>query len=269
MWKFLSVRYKSAMRNIYLIFLVIGGCAQLPLPPGEPSFGVLGDAPYNDGEVERLDRVIDEMNAQPLAFVVHVGDLGTSALACGDDWLLKRKAQLARIRHPFVLVPGDNEWSDCRNPMERLQRWREIFCETPREFCEHRRWESGGWVFVALNVPGHDNNVRHAEHAPRMAAVLSFLGEAAAAAEGKSGLVVFMQANPFFTGPRDGFASLRERLEALGRRSPGQVVLIHGDTHLYRDDEPLPGMRRIEVWGSPVVSWIRLGFSELQRARRD
>jgi len=35
-------------------------------------------------------------------------------------------------------------------------------------------------------------------------------------------------------------------------------VLIHGDTHLYRDDEPLSGVRRIEVWGSPVVSWTRV-----------
>ena len=23
------------------------------------------------------------------------------------------------------------------------------------------------------------------------------------------------------------------------------------------DDEPLPGVRRLEVWGSPIVSWIR------------
>jgi len=35
-------------------------------------------------------------------------------------------------------------------------------------------------------------------------------------------------------------------------------LLIHGDTHLYRDDEPLPGVRRIEVWGSPVVNWMRI-----------
>jgi hypothetical protein len=224
---------------------------------------VLGDAPYSEAEVERLDLLIDEINAQPLAFVVHVGDIGTSALACGDEWLLKRKAQFARIRHPFVLVPGDNEWSDCKNPLERLQRWREIFCATPREFCEHRRWESGGWVFVTLNVPGHDNHVRHPEHGPRMAAALSFLAEAEAAAEAKSGLVVLIQANPFYTLPRDGFASLRASLERLGRRSPGRVVLIHGDTHLYRDDEPLPGVRRIEVWGSPVVAWLRLRVREL------
>jgi len=35
-------------------------------------------------------------------------------------------------------------------------------------------------------------------------------------------------------------------------------VLVHGDLHTYRDDRPLPGLRRIEVWGSPIVSWLRI-----------
>ena len=121
--------------------------------------------------------VIDEINAQALDFVVHVGDIGSSSLACGDAWLLERKAQFARIRHRFILLPGDNEWRTAR-PLARLRRWREIFCETPREFCEHRRWEANGWVFVALNVPGHDNNVRHAEHGAAHGGGASFLDEA-------------------------------------------------------------------------------------------
>jgi hypothetical protein len=70
-------------------------------------------------------------------------------------------------------------------------------------------------------------------------------------------LVVFMQANPFLVLPRDGFAALRERLEALGKRMPGKVVLVHGDTHFYQDDEPLPGVHRLQVWGSPIVSWVK------------
>jgi hypothetical protein len=241
---------------------LLAGCAPLaPLAPGDIAFGVLGDTPYSAAEVESLERLIDEMNAQPLAFVAHLGDIGAAAQACGDEWLLARKAQFARLRHRFVALPGDNEWSDCRNPLERLQRWREIFCEIPAQFCEHRRWETGGWVFVTLNVPGHDNHVRHPEHGPRMQAVLAALDEAAAAAEKREGLVVLMQANPFFTAPRDGFASLREKLKQLAARAPGKVFLIHGDTHLHRDDEPLPGLRRIEVWGSPVVSWLRLSVS--------
>ena len=251
-------------------FLLLAGCAtQAPIAPGAFVFGVLGDAPYSELEAERLDRVIDEMNREPLAFVVHVGDIGGSAQSCTDDWLLARKAQFARIRHPFLLIPGDNEWSDCRQPMERLKHWRELFCNTTinvqrqsGEYCEHVRWEAGGWVFVALNVPGSNNNVRHPEYAPRMKAVHAWLDEAAALAETRNGLVVMMQANPFVTAPRDGYADLRSRLEALGKRSPGRVVLIHGDTHLYRDDEPLPGVRRIEVWGSPFVAWTRLALEK-------
>lgn len=223
---------------------------------------MLGDTPYSEAEVERLERLIDDINAQPLAFVVHVGDIGSSAQACADAWLLERKRQFARIRHRFVLVPGDNEWSDCKNPLERLQRWREVFCEIPVEFCEHQRWEAGGWVFVTLNVPGNNNNLGHPEHAPRMRAVLAALDEAAAAAERREGLLILMQANPFLAlARRDGFASLKEALGRLAERRPGRIVLIHGDTHLYREDEPLPGLHRIEVWGAPIVSWLRVAVS--------
>jgi len=184
--------------------------------------------------------------------------------------VLERKKQFARIRHPFVLVPGDNEWSDCKDPLHRLRQWRQLFCfSDPRlnfesqkgEYCEHIRWESGGTLFVVLNVPGSNNNLRHAEHPSRMTAVMAWLDESAAAAERRDlRLAVVMHADPFVTTPRDGYAALREKLAALGARRGGKVVLIHGDTHVYRDDEPIPGVRRIEVWGSPFVSWLRLAF---------
>jgi len=199
------------------------------------------------------------MNGEKLAFVVHVGDIGSStpAQACGDEWLLKRKVQFTRIRHPFVLIPGDNEWSDCKNPVERLRRWRETFCYTEtvfrltrqqNEYCEHVRWEAGGRVFVTLNIPGPDNHVKHAEHAARMKAVFEWMDEAAKL--GKP-LVLLFQANPFL--PRPGYDELRTKLQSLA-----PLLVIHGDTHLYKEDEPLPGVQRIEVWGSPFVAWTRV-----------
>jgi hypothetical protein len=247
------------------LLLLLAACAPLePLASGTPAFGILGDVPYSAAEVEKLDRIIDEMNAQALEFVVHVGDLGHSTLAqaCSDGWLEQRKAQLARIRHRLIVIPGDNEWSDCArhgiDPMARLRKWRELFCETPREYCEHARWESGGWVFVTLNVPGSNNNLRHPEHAPRMQAVFAELDAAAKLAEQRAGLVVLLHANPFFYPRlRDGYAELKNRLRTLASRMPGKVILIHGDTHIYHDDEPLPGLRRIETWGSPFVLWLR------------
>lgn len=206
------------------------------------------------------------MNAQPLAFVVHVGDIGAGRRVCTDEWLEARKAQFARLRHPFIPVPGDNEWVDCPRQLERLAAWRRIFCspalpfpaqKQSGEYCEHLRWEADGFVFVTLNVQGSNNNARHPEEqAPRMAAVFAWLDEAATLAAQRRGLVVLMQADPFIVLPHDGFAALRDRLAQLGRRMPGKVVLVHGDTHLYRDDEPIPGVRRVEVWGSPFVRWL-------------
>lgn len=251
--------------GLSLILVLAAGCAQAP--KSEFVFGVFGDTPYNEGEVRRLDTLIDDINAEPLNFVVHLGDIGSSATACDDAWLKARKAQFARIRHKLVVIPGDNEWSDCKeSAAARLAAWRKLFCEVPieverqpGEFCEHMRWVAARYLFVTLNVAGSNNNVRNAaEHRHRMAAVHEWLEQSKELArKGRVGLVILMQANPFIVLPRDGYLELREHLIRIAREMPYQAVLVHGDTHTYHDDEPIPGMRRLEVWGSPIVGWIR------------
>jgi len=257
---------------------LLAGCAALgPLPEGQFAFGVLGDTPYSKAEVRKLDDLIGRINAQELAFVVHVGDIGTSASsqACSDAWLEARREQFAKIRHPFVLLPGDNEWSDCaRHGLDRLQRlaaWRRLFCtdvaglELERQpgACENVRWHSGGMAFIGLNVPGGS--------APdladvRMATTLEWVDESLALAEGRGAarIFVFMHADPRFerVGTGDAYARLRAVLSTHASWFDGRLVLVHGDTHLYRDDEPLPGLRRIQPWGSPFVGWLRGSIRE-------
>ena len=237
-------------------------------------FGVFGDTPYSEGEIRRLDALIDDMNSERLDFMVHVGDIGSARLACNDSWLAARKQQFSRIKHKLVVIPGDNEWTDCKDQLARLAAWRKVFCPVPLaverqkgEYCEHMRWIAGekgggGFLFVTLNVPGSNNNIRvnPEETAKRMQAVLAWIDDSAALAQKeKLGLVLMMQANPFIVLPRDGYEPLRERLKRLGESHGGRVVLVHGDTHTYHDDEPIPGVRRLETWGSPIVSWIRGG----------
>lgn len=239
----------------------------------------MGDAPYSEGEARALEALIDDLNAQPLAFVAHVGDITSGRGPCTDAWLEARQRQFARIRHPFVLLPGDNEWTDCHrsgfDPLERLAKWRALFCLRPSasfsferqagEYCEHVRWEHDGMLFIALNVPGSNNNLGRsaamdAEHERRMAAVFDWLDESVALAESRqlAKVVVLMQADPFERRRPDGYARLRAVLAADAKWLDGKLVLIHGDGHVHKDDEPLPRLRRIEVWGSPVLGWLRL-----------
>ena len=53
-----------------------------------------------------------------------------------------------------------------------------------------------------------------------------------------------MQANPFLkprSGGVNGFDALLSRVKRLVADNPGAVILVNGDSHTYRDDEPLPG----------------------------
>jgi hypothetical protein len=203
---------------------------------------------------------------------VHVGDVGTSAAAqaCGDAWLEARRRQFARFRAPFVLLPGDNEWSDCADPPQRLALWRRLFCadipglrlERQPGHCENLRWQAQGMAFIGLNVPGGGNpDLADA----RMAATLEWLDESLAQADarGAARLFVFFHADPRFerVGAADSYARLRAVLATHAAWFKDRLVLVHGDTHVYRNDEPVPGMRRLEPWGAPLVSWMRATVS--------
>lgn len=252
-----------------------GGCAAQRPPHEGLRFALLGDVPYSQPQANLLDAEIERMNAEALAFVAHIGDITSGRGPCTDEWFEARQRQFARLRHPFVLLPGDNDWTDCHrtgfDPLERLAKWRRLFCapvalasfaRQPGEYCEHVRWEAGGAVFVGLNVPGSNNNFDRdpPEAGKRMQAVFAWLDEAQRLARERGRLVILMQANPFLEprpGAPNGYAALLARLARLAGAMPGRVVLVHGDTHRFRDDEPMPGLRRIEVWGSPHIRWLR------------
>ena len=267
--------------GLLALLAVLPGCAGAPQQPPAQAFALMGDTPYSQAQANLLDGLIDRVNEEALAFAAHLGDITSGQGPCDDEWLLARKRQFERFRIPFVLLPGDNEWTDCHrtgfDPIERLAKWRELFCvpvALPQfarqrgEHCEHVRWELGDLVFVGVNVPGSNNNLGRtgamdAEYERRMRAVSGWIEDGAARLRQGKSLVILMQANPFLKprGRADGFRALRERLAQLARAHPGRIVLVHGDTHQYRDDEPLPGLRRIEVPGAPAVRWLRATLS--------
>ena len=176
-----------------LCAMLLCGCALRPPSPQAFEFAVLGDTPYSDAEERHFLAMMKRIDAEPLAFAVHVGDFKSgSGSPCSDALFERRKAQFDASAHPFIYTPGDNEWTDCRrkssgamSPIERLARLRQVFFAEPWSLgatriatemqvgcverganactCpalpENRFWTRAGVRFVTLNIPGSDNNV--------------------------------------------------------------------------------------------------------------
>jgi predicted phosphodiesterase len=282
--------------HLALVF-ALAGCA-MHVPPPLPSafdppvaFALIGDTPYSELEASALDAMIEEMNREELAFVIHVGDITGGRGPCTDEWFEARKRQFEKFRHPFVIVPGDNEWVDCHrsgfDPMERLNRFREIFesgdtslgerslrleRQSERDaahfpqYREHMRWVVGNVIFVGVNVQGSNNNLGRtsamdAEMKARMAAVYAWLddSERLAVERRLSGIVIFAQADPDFEGSMrrkgsDGFAGFRDALRDLALRFGKPVLFVNGDTHLYKFDKPLAD----PATGQPIPNFTRV-----------
>lgn len=251
-------------------------------------FALLGDVPYSQPHANLLDAMIDDMNGAKPAFVVHLGDITGGNGPCTDEWIEARKRQFGRFSAPFVLVIGDNEWTDCHltgfDPLERLAKVRQLFHSGPvalpgfarqsAGYPEHVRWTHDRALFVGLNVPGSNNNLGRtaqmdAEYETRMKAVFAWLEEGVALARAPEieTLVVMMQADPLFEGrpggltTPDGYATLRAALEASALKLGKPLVLAHGDTHRFRHDHPVPrapNLVRVEVDGWPWLGWLKV-----------
>ncbi|MEQ1774687.1 MAG: hypothetical protein ABL891_12975, partial [Burkholderiales bacterium] len=143
-------------------------------------------------------------------------------------------------------------------------------------FPEHARWEYGGVMFATLNVPGGDNNARlPTESTVRTKRVNEWITDTfrAARAQSRGAVVLAMQANPWtFAGnARKNYLEILSTVARETQQFAGEVLLIHGDTHRYRMDNPLTDPRsgralrnftRIEVFGSPTVNWARITIKQ-------
>jgi hypothetical protein len=276
-------RRRSVFRAAYALALSFFLWASSGTCAAQFSFAAFGDTPYNAAEELQLDSMIDEMNRQPLAFVLHVGDIKHSRTECSDALFESRRAAFSKSQHPFILIPGDNEWTDCpraarpRQALERLAKLREVCFPTGstlgervlrleqqkgRGYLEHTRWVVENVVFATFNVPGPDNHVSHMpeESRRRTAAVIEWMDDAFRIARDRKlpAVVLAMHGNPW--AGRAGYDAILAALPAHARRFDGEILVIHGDTHWFRFDRPLAGrnihnVRRLEVFGSPLAAW--------------
>jgi hypothetical protein len=271
--------------------------------PVRVQFALIGDQQYTPVQEKLFENTIDAMNREKLQFVVHDGDIIGSNKPCDDATFARRLKTFGRSENPFILTPGDNDWTDCGKPsmggydqLERLAKVRALFLPAPGRtlgkrpmavlsqsqtpgfstYVENLMWTQGQVLFATVHVVGSNNNAaKPAEFEPRNTANLFWMRAAFAIARKQRfrGVMLIMQANPHFDDKKrkaaDGFGDTIATLERETLQFPGQVVLVHGDSHYFRIDKPLvtaqnnpEGSRvenftRVETFGPPDVHWIR------------
>jgi len=273
-----------------------GGAGAPAAPPagGRFEFGVIGDYPYGAEDVPKFDRLIEAVNAEAPALVLHVGDVG--ARVCTDADLATSLAAIGRLAMPVVYTPGDNEWTDCHesgiDPLPRLARVRQLFFPSDQSlgrktltvtrqsaaFPENSRLSFGGVTFVAVHQVGSNNGTGRtpesdAEAAARTTANLGWIhaGFQAAVSDASKGIVLFFQADPNFDlyrlGVRNAHTEFLRTIEREAILYKRPVLLIHGDTHFFRldkalygsgDGKPIENVTRLENFGEHEVHWSRV-----------
>ena len=167
------------------------------------------------------------------------------------------------------------------------------------KFVENTRFSYRDIVFATVNMPGSNNNkvlddkdcskksartaaqceAGNAEYLERDAANVRWMQQAFAAAKSSKarGLVLAFQADPGFDLPEtedkdesqapkfSGYRNFINSVVLETEQFPGQVLLVHGDTHFFKVDKPLYGptkllsnLTRLQTFGSPLIHWVRV-----------
>lgn len=204
-------------------------------------FAVIGDMPYNATQKKQFANLIKDINKADLDFVIHAGDYWFDGIAwkkttkglppCSDETYKDRFNLAKKFEHPFIITPGDNDWTDCHrakprtyDPLDRLTKLRKMFFQGEHslgkstmqltrqsknaeyaKFRENVRWTYGDVMFVTLHMVGSNNNLGRtpqmdAEYDERNAANLAWMDEAFELAKrnGNKAIMIISQANPRF-----------------------------------------------------------------------
>ena len=244
---------------------------------GAFSFALIGDVPYADADSIRFARVTDRINAdRDIQWVIHAGDIKRGGQPCTDAVLEERLERFSRFERPFILTPGDNEWTDCHrkiagrfDPLERLQKLRSLFyprvgmtlgkrpmrvesqASVPEfsEFLENVRWERDGVHFATIHIVGSRNGLPAFQRrdSTEVGAVPMRTERHDAAVERRTDA---------------GIAWLRQAFAAAGESGKGLFLTLHASMGLERKPAPDPPhfkalldvlREETERFGRPVV----------------
>ena len=214
--------------------------------PPSMLFSAIADVPYDAEDQEKLEAYIVEHNAlNPSSFVAHLGDFKSASADCSEALFSGVATTLRAFDVPVFLVPGDNEYNDCDDPVAALALWRATFAEFATQWpaspavthqdgrVENRAWVQERVLFVAINLVGgniHDE----AEWSGRMEDDAIWL-ESNFATHGRDIDAAVLLSHATLGANQEPFL-LRFRAASATLGLP--VLYLQGDQHAWREERP-------------------------------
>jgi len=264
-----------------------------------------GDEFYNDDPAKKLDSIkqtIKSMNQHDLDFTLFAGDTKNGHTLCTDTAIGQNIVDIFNaLNAPTLYSVGDNEWTDCHrisngsyDPLERLAYVRKVFfsnntsqgthpVKVKRQgdlglaYSENSRFVKSDVEFVALHIPGSNNNLvatskqchkksnrsqtdcdaATAEYRARNKKNVEWLKGSFAKARSNhyAGIVVVIQADVYFPfelsdggyqddflpnlNEKNGYTDFFNTLINETHNYNGQVLLVHGDSHYFKVDKAM------------------------------
>ena len=286
------------MRQRLLVAAVLGAALTISTLPGAAlasspgparapfTFALLGDTPYGDPQREDFPGLVAAIDADPaVRLVLHAGDVKNGSSTCDDARFADLRALFDTFDDPFVLTPGDNEWTDCHRtiaggylPTERLAAVRRAFFPHAgrtiggvampvrsqaldprhRAYRENVRFSAHGIVFATVHVVGSDNDLQPWAQLPGGDLPAVRLAEFDAR---RAAALAWIDAT--FAAARrtmapgvllmmqaeptatPGFVEIRERIAALASAYRRPVLLVHGDEHVHEVEPGYAGVANL------------------------
>lgn len=270
-------------------------------------FIALGDMPYKQAtDFPKFERLIKYINSENPSFSIFVGDTKSGSTPCTNEHAQKMSGYFNSFKNPLIYSIGDNEWTDCHrilageyDPLERLDHIRKTqfqqrtsfgkaklrlirqadLMPAYSQFVENSSWVKNNVLFVSLHITGSNNNLGYTEESKqeyvlRNEANLAWIRYAYQQAKDKkyAAMIFAFQADLFYspelaTSSSSGYKDSLGLFRQLSEKVSTPVLLIHGDSHRLKIDQPLYGSNqriietvyRLQVMGADQMQGIEIG----------
>lgn len=219
------------------------------------TFSVMGDIPYT---VEEADLLKEQVAGLPdeSEFLVHVGDIKPGFFPCLNLMYQGVADSLKESDVPVFIIPGDNEWNDCPRPEAGKAHWRRNFASFEKhwdhdfevsrqdDYPENFAFVHQRVLFIGINLLG-GRVLDQDEWDARLEADADWVQSQVETRHAEADhLVLYAHA-----GPSEKQKIFFDRFEKTARWFTKPVLLIHGDGHRWRSDQPfdLGNIYRVQV----------------------